>query len=599
MKYSDDIIQRVKDSTDIVAVVGEHVKLKKAGASYKGLCPFHNEKTPSFIVSPSRNSFHCFGCGKGGNAITFIMEMEKISFPETLRLLADKAGIVLPKLESNIEDQEVGRQRERMIQINEFASRFFQERLLSSDGLVAREYFKKRGFAKEDALKFLIGYAPPGWDNLKNAGQKERFSQEELLQAGLIVHNEENKSFYDKFRNRLIFPVKNNYDKIIAFGGRTLNDDTEPKYLNSPETLLFKKGENLYLLDKAREAIRRKGCVLLVEGYFDALALHHHGFENTVATLGTALTQQHGRILKRYTLNVVFSYDADDAGQAAILRGWEPLLSAGLNVKVLVMPDSKDPDEFLRRHPKQEFSFLLENAPDFARWWADSIKRKTPNAAVEERLRKFQEFVPFILQMPSEASIQAACAAVGSAWVLDNRDLLTIVNAERKKGKSELGRGQSEPQVLKGGNKSGSNSELESIDSRIESDFLSLLTEAEGDFIPWAKDELSPEVFTRENFRRLFEQLCAGEIPVSSLGRLPELTGSFIRLEILPGKRIRAAMLADLASALQKNYLKRRMEELKILQSEAEKVGDMNKSLELAQKLVALKKQFSQEVELK
>ena len=248
MKYSDDIIQRVRDSTDIVSVVGEYLPLKKSGTSYKGLCPFHSEKSPSFMVSPTRNSFHCFGCGKGGNAITFVMEMEKMPFPEALRLLADKAGIILPKPQETERNLEADRARERMLELNEFAGKFFHERLISSEGQDARDYFKGRGFTKEDAVKHLIGFAPMGWDSLKINAQKAGFSQEELLSAGLIVHNEEKKTFYDKFRNRLIFPVKNTYDKIIAFGGRTLSEDSGPKYLNSPETLLFKKSDCLYLL---------------------------------------------------------------------------------------------------------------------------------------------------------------------------------------------------------------------------------------------------------------------------------------------------------------------------------------------------------------
>src|SRR5579859_6624303 len=220
MRYSDDIIQRVKDSTDIVSVIGEYVPLKKAGSSYKGLCPFHQEKSPSFMVSPARNSFHCFGCGKGGNVITFIMEMEKAGFPEALKLLAGKAGVALPTPTETSRDQEQDRQRERLQELNEFAGKFYHDKLLSPEGQPARDYFKNRGYTKEDAVKYLVGYAPPGWESLKNAAQKANFSQQELLLGGLIVQNEEKKSFYDKFRNRLIFPVKNNYDKIIAFGGR-------------------------------------------------------------------------------------------------------------------------------------------------------------------------------------------------------------------------------------------------------------------------------------------------------------------------------------------------------------------------------------------
>lgn len=525
MKYSDEIIQRVKDATDIVAVVGEHVQLKKAGSSYKGLCPFHNEKTPSFMVSASRNSFHCFGCGKGGNAVTFLMEVERLSFPEALRLLAEKAGIELPKPQEREEDRQVDRVRERLFALNEFAAKFFLEKLLSPEGQSARDYFKGRGFNKEDALKFLIGFAPAGWDSLKIAGSKAGFSQEELLAAGLIVHNEEKNSFYDKFRNRLIFPVKNNYDKILAFGGRALGEDPGPKYLNSPETLLFKKGENLYLLESAREAIRQKGFVTVVEGYFDALALHHHGFENTVATLGTALTPQHGRILKRYTQEVLFSYDADEAGQAAVARSYEPLASAGLQVRVLVMPEGKDPDGYLQRHKPEELASLMEKAPDYFRWWAALIRGKSQGQPVEQRVRALAPLVPVIAGLESESQVQSACAAVESEMGLDNRDFLTLVNEARKKG---VRRTTTESKISKAEEAPISKGEKASkTDPQLEAEFLVLLGEENGDFIPWAKDELSPEVFEDENFRRLFEALCSGKGPSRSWTRFPSSRALF------------------------------------------------------------------------
>ncbi len=598
MKYSDDIIQRVKDATDIVSVIGEYVQLKKAGSSYKGLCPFHSEKSPSFMVSPSRNSFHCFGCGKGGNVITFIMEKESMPFQEALRLLAGKAGVDLPKPQESQRDQEADRVREKMQALNEFAGKFFQERLLSAEGQAARDYFKGRGFVKEDALKYLIGFAPQGWDFLKNAAQKAGFSQEELLAAGLLVHNEEKNTYYDKFRNRLIFPVRNNYDKIIAFGGRTLSDESGPKYLNSPETLLFKKSECLYLLDMAREAIRQRGYVLVVEGYFDALALHHFGFENSVATLGTALTSQHGRVLARYTKEVVFSYDADTAGQAAVLRGFEPLIQAGLNIRVLVMPDAKDPDEYLKKHPKEDFERLLQKAPDFFRWWAQSLKKKFQGTPVEERLRALQGFAPMILQIPDEVSVQAACAAIESELGLDNRGLLAIVNSERKKGfrrpmadaKTADGKEASSPPQ-------GAKTRLAELP--IEADFLALLVEENGEFVPWAVNELSPEVFQKENLRQLFEKLSAGEMKVGELNQVPELEPSFLQIESKTEKKHREAMLIDLAARLKKRHMEWRLSELKRQKDEAEKAGEAEQVMLLGQQMFVLKRQYSQEVETK
>jgi len=596
MKYSDEIIQRVKDATDIVSLVGEYVPLKKAGANYKGLCPFHSEKSPSFMVSPARNSFHCFGCGKGGNSITFVMEMDKVSFPEALRLLAEKSNIPLPKPQETVRDQEQDRVRERMQELNEFAGKFFHERLLSAEGQAARDYFKARGFTKEDAVKFQIGYAPAGWDAFKNAAQKAGFSQEELLAAGLLVHNEEKNSFYDKFRNRLIFPVQNNFDKIVAFGGRTLSDESGPKYLNSPETLLFKKSECLYLLNEAREAIRNKGYVLVVEGYFDALALHHFGFGNTVATLGTALTSQHGRMLKRYSKDVVFSYDADAAGQAAVTRGFEPLIQAGLNIRVLVMPDAKDPDEYLTKHSKEELEALVEKAPNFFRWWAQSEKKKFQGAPIEDRLKSLQNFVPMILQIPDEISVQTACATVESELGLTARDLIGIVNAERKKG---FRRPEAEGALPKGGGMPIPKKEAGANDLQLESDFLALLTEEQGEFVPWAKTELLPEVFQNENFRQLFEKLGSGEMKAMELSAVPELAPSFLRIESQSEKRMREAMLADLAKALKKRHLRTQLSRLKAEQDEALKAGEVEKASELLQMIMELKRQFSQEVETK
>ncbi len=592
MRYSDDIIQRVKDATDIVSVIGEYVPLKKAGSSYKGLCPFHQEKSPSFMVSPGRNSFHCFGCGKGGNVITFVMEMEKAPFPEALRLLAEKAGVALPKPAEDLRDQERDRQRERLLSLNEFAGKFFHEKLLSSEGQAAREYFKGRGFTKEVAVRFQIGYALPGWDTLKTAAQRAGYSQEELLAGGLLVHNEEKNSFYDKFRNRIIFPVKNNYGKITAFGGRTLGDEPGPKYLNSPETPLFKKGECLYLLEVARDAIRQRGFALVVEGYFDALALHTQGFENTVATLGTALTPSHARLIYRYTKEAVLLYDADEAGQAAVLRGFEPLAQAGLQVRVLVLPDAKDPDEYLRKHSKAELEGLLSKAPDFFRWRAFSLAGKFRDQPREEKIRALREMVPLILQVPDEAAIQAACAAVESELGLDNRDMLSIVNAERKKG--TRGKPPGSPEE-----KGPSVPPEKETDFQMEADFLALLTEENGAFVPWAQKELSPELFFVEGVRRLFEGVQSGAVTWKDLTAAPELGAAFMGIESRTKERVRETLLLELATALRKRFLKRRMDEVKARQVEAEKAGETERALQLVQEMAALKRQYSQGIGLK
>jgi DNA primase len=295
--------------------------------------------------------------------------------------------------------------------------------------------------------------------------------------------------------------------------------------------------------------------------------------------------------LQRYTKDVVFSYDADAAGQAAVLRGFEPLIQAGLNIRVLVMPDAKDPDEYLRKHSKEELEGLIEKAPDFFRWWAASLRKKVQGAPVEERTRALQGFVPMILQVPDEVRVQAACSAIESELGLDSRDLLTIVNAERKKG----GKRRTEAQPSPAGGTPAPEGGADQ--SRIEADFLALLTEERGEFVPWAKDELSPEVFSDENFRQLFGKLCQGALKVEALNQVPELGPSFIAIEARVGKKAREAMLIDLAQAMKKRYLKRQLSDLKARQAEAEKAGQDEQALKLAQEMVVLKRQYSQGVE--
>jgi DNA primase len=336
--------------------------------------------------------------------------------------------------------------------------------------------------------------------------------------------------------------------------------------------------------------------VIVVEGYFDALALHHHGFENSVATLGTALTSQHGRILKRYTQDVVFSYDADEAGQAAVARSYEPLSSAGLQVRVMVMPDAKDPDEFLQKHKPEELAELMKKAPDYFRWWAASIKGKTQGQPVEQRVRALAPLVPVIAGLGTESQVQSACAAVESEMGLDNRDFLALVNEARKKG---VKRPVIEAQASKAGEKPDSKKETASPDLQTEAEFLVLLNEENGDFIPWAKDELTPEVFEDENFRRLFEELCSGERSVKELDQVPELQPAFLRIEGRAKKGVREAMLGDLAAALKKRHWKKQMAELKARQMEADKAGRTEESQALAQELFLVKKQYQQKVEPK
>ncbi len=591
MKYPEEIIQRVRDAADIVALVGDYVPLKKAGSSYKGLCPFHSEKTPSFVVSPSRNSFHCFGCGKGGNAITFLMEMEKIPFPEALQLLAEKTGIPLPKPQETERDLEAERERDRMFALQEFAGKFFYDQLTTPGGRKAVEYLKARKITGETAKKFQIGYAPDTWDALKKAALKAKFDEKELLKGGLLVQNDEKGRNYDKFRDRVIFPVRNNFGKIIAFGGRALGEGPGPKYLNSPETPLFKKGECLYLLDQARDAIRREGHVLVVEGYFDAVTLHQNDIQHVVATLGTALTKEHARQLKRYTQEVVLLYDADQAGQDAAVRGFEPLLSEALRVRVLTLPDAKDPDEYLMKHSREELIFLLKGAPEFFRWRAAGLREKAKGRPVEELIRSVQSLASFLLRVPDEASVQAACAAIEGELGLDNFDMRAIVNAERKSG-SRVGPAERQAPVSK---------VAPLLPGReVEGEFLALLVADRAEYVKWAVQSVSPDLFIEEDLKVLFSNLIQGSMDAATARMAPALEPFFMQIEAQPDKfQPKKTLITQLYATLEMRHRKRQMILVKEELGAAEKAGEISKAAELAGRFVELKNQYHEMNHLK
>ena len=356
-RFPEYIIQEVIEKNNIVDVVSPYVKLKKSGNSYIGLCPFHSEKTPSFSVSEQKNIYHCFGCGEGGTAINFIMKMENVSFTEALENLAERANVVLPKA-SNFDfekNQAIKDTKETIYKMNEDAAKFFYEQLKTADGKAAVDYIKKRELSKDCVRNFWIGFSPNSWDKLFNHLKELGYIESDILKAGLISQNENNK-FYDKFRNRLMFPIFNVNNRIIGFGGRVL-DDSKPKYLNSPETLVFNKSKNLFSLNIAKAS--RKNEVILVEGYMDVIALAKSGFTNSVATLGTALTSDQARILKKYFKEVILCYDSDEAGQNAIKRAITVLREFDIKISVISLGDKKDPDEFIKAYGKDRFSDVL------------------------------------------------------------------------------------------------------------------------------------------------------------------------------------------------------------------------------------------------
>lgn len=356
MRVSEDIIQKIKDKVNIVEIISETVKLKKSGNNYTGLCPFHNEKTPSFIVSPDRQTFKCFGCGEAGNVFTFIMKTRNLLFPEVVKLLADKAGIIVE--ESSKEEKAKKDYREKLLLINVEAARYFFSNLKSNP--ISKKYFLNRGITETTIRKFGLGYSKDSFNSLLNYLKNKGFTELDLINAGLIKKSENHNLYYDRFRNRVMFPVFDYSGKVIGFGGRVL-DDSRPKYLNSPETVLFNKGTNLYGLNFAVKEHKDRTFVI-VEGYMDCIALHQYGITNVVASLGTALTPSQAKLLKRYADKVIISYDADIAGQNATIKGMEILKNEGFDVRVLTVPQGKDPDEYIRNFGKEAFLRLMEES---------------------------------------------------------------------------------------------------------------------------------------------------------------------------------------------------------------------------------------------
>lgn len=385
---SDDIKNRIRDRVDIADVVGRHISLRRAGQNLVGLCPFHQEKSPSFSVSPSKQMFYCFGCKTGGDVFAFLSKITGATFPEVLRELGDTVGIAVE--ESPAERVQRG-QTSRIEEINRASMTWFQANLRDLQiGATAREYLNKRGIQQSTVDAFQIGVSSPEWDGLCKFLSRNGFSRSEIMAAGLGSPRQNGNGCYDKFHGRLMFTIADLRKRVVGFGGRVL-DDRMPKYLNSPDTLLFKKGQTLFAFDQAREAIVRTKTVIVVEGYFDAIALHQAGLTHTVATLGTALTAEHIQALRRFADQVVLLFDPDAAGVRAALRGLDLFVNSGLSVKVVTLPVGEDPDTFVRKEGVAAFAQLEAAAPSLLDYALNHTVKQAADGSLESRIRSVDE----------------------------------------------------------------------------------------------------------------------------------------------------------------------------------------------------------------
>jgi len=422
LRFSSDLLEEIRNRCDIVDIISEYLHLKPAGKGFKGLCPFHGEKTPSFMVSPEKQLFHCFGCGEGGNVFNFLMKYEKLSFFEAVKMLAKKSGVSLPADEEK--ENFLHREKERLYKLNNLAANYYRECLFKTDqGKKVINYFKKRGINDTSVEKYRLGYAPSSWDALTNFLKKKGYSYEELIKAGIIRKSKIEGKYIDYFRDRIIFPIFNLSGRVIGFGGRVL-DNSLPKYINSPETLVYNKGSALYSLNFAKEDIRKKNYLIVVEGYTDVLVTQQYEFNNVAASLGTALTTKQIDLIKRFTDTVLIAYDADSAGNMATLRSLDLLVRAGLNVKVIDLPQDYDPADFLIKKGEKPFQDLIERSFSLVDYKLKLLCSKYGIKTIEGKVKIIKGIIPTLSVMGNEVELRAQTKKISEELKLSEEAIL-------------------------------------------------------------------------------------------------------------------------------------------------------------------------------
>lgn len=442
MAEAGSFADKVKTQSDIVRIIGEYVRLKKTGQNFTGLCPFHNEKSPSFSVHPTKQFFHCFGCGKGGDVFQFVMEMEKSTFPEAVRTVAEKSGIAIPKLrERSPEERTENQQRTALVNLHREAAAFFARQLLEgNEGKFALAYLEDRGLNREAIVRFGIGFAPSGGDTAFRF-LKQKYPEKTLEVSGLF-NRDQNGRLYDKFRRRIMFPISNEGGKVIAFGGRAMGDDI-PKYMNSPETPIYSKSNVLYHLDRAKEALRQSDFAVLVEGYMDAIAVARAGVGNVVASCGTSLAEPQIKLLSRFTQRVVVNFDPDAAGQAATERSVILLLEKEFDVRVLALPGGADPDKFIKEQGIEAYKKLLLQSPPYLDYLITRAK-KMDRTTAEGKVAALNFLMPYVQRLPDRLLRSEWATRIASELRVDEpvlREALRRAATERRsevKPKAEL-----------------------------------------------------------------------------------------------------------------------------------------------------------------
>ena len=502
VRYSDEIIEEVRQNNDIVDIISQYVHLTRKGRNYFGLCPFHNEKSPSFSVSPDRQIFHCFGCGVGGNVYTFLMKIEGITFREALEQLAEKANIQLPTLE-NSADTAREELKAKVYKVNEFTAEFYHQNLYKPVAKIAQEYVKKRRMNNETLEAYKIGYSGK-FDELYKALKAQGFGEKEILESGLVNKND-NGTYIDRYRNRLMFPICDARGKVIAFGGRVL-DDSKPKYINSPENVVYSKGRHLFGLNVAKKDSAKK--ILIVEGYMDVISLHQRGITNVVGSLGTALTEQQGWLLRRTTEQVILGFDADGAGQTAIARSMEILQKMGCDMRVLQIEGAKDPDEFIVKFGEGRFKLAIDNAISLVEFKVKNLKKDFNLENTGDKIKFLNEIAKILSKVENTMEREIYIEKIAKGYNISKEAIYAEVNKLIYVGTKEDKISQNKNREIRSVTREQKNNDNIGEDlKRRENTIIALLLDANTNIFQKIKEHIKPEDFKDETNRKIAEQL--------------------------------------------------------------------------------------------
>ncbi len=589
-RYSDEIIDEIRQNNDIVDVISQYVHLKRSGRNFFGLCPFHNEKSPSFSVSPDKQIFHCFGCGVGGNVYTFLMKIEGINFIEAVQMLAERANINLPALENNA-DSAREELKAKVYKVNAFTADFYHKNLYLPTAKIAQEYVKKRKLSNETLKSFQIGFSGK-FDELYQELRKQGFQEREILESGLVNKNERGQ-YIDRYRNRLMFPICDVRGKVIAFGGRVL-DDSKPKYINSPENVVYSKGRNLFGLNVAKKGDLSK--ILIVEGYMDVISLHQRGITNVVAPLGTALTQQQGWLLRKNAQQIILSFDSDEAGLTAKMRALEILQNMGCDIRILQMEGAKDPDEYIIKYGNARFLSLVDKALSVIEFKVKLLKRNLNLENVNDKIKFLNEISKLISKIDNTIEREVYIEKIAKEYDISKEAIYAEVNkltyADKK---DEKVLEKTKPVLLH--KKTESTNVSEAVKKR-ENTILSILLTGNENLYQIIKQNISADDFkyelNKQIAKKLYEELEKGNSNINSIiDKMDEEEQNHITEIMAVDYEIddMEKAIDDLMQSYQKDKLnERKLEILKLLEEEIQPDNKKELEKELSDVIIQLAK---------